>query len=238
LWGLCWVMKLGSSARAIAILAGAAAVAFGVSTAAVSSASTTVSPASPTVLYHFASFSFSGSVATPQPARPSTFSLSFLTTFKLASNSPGIVNKSTGTLDNVVIAEQVSYPVPGGRFVGPVRLPFSSEKLRLVVAIKGTCFVPNPVGGYMFKGGVKCAAATLTLGPKSYNVSALLRSIIGTFKPPLPGGLPAWSGSLTAGFVNPGYTFPVATLGSGGFTSLLIGLNGASVPTRSISFAS
>lgn len=190
-----------------------------------------------TVKYHFASFAFSGGVSTANPSKPATFSLSFSTSFALAANSPGIVNKATGTLDAVTVIERVSYPLPGSRtLVGPVQLPFSSERLALVVAIKGQCFVPQPAGGYAFKGSLKCATASLTLGQKTYNVSALLRSVTGSFALVDPAARD-WKGSLGATFANPGYTFPVATLGSGGGTSLTIGLNGASAGTQSVTFA-
>jgi len=235
------VRNLGSSTRAIAILAAAGVVAFAVSTAAVSSATTSSGLSSIKVKYHFTSFSFTGGVSTSAPARPSTFSLSFTTSFALPANSPGIVNTSARTLDNITIEEHVSYPVPAAKaraqFVGPAQLPFSSEKLALVVAIKGKCFISQPAsGGYVFRGSLnKCATATLTLGNTSYKVSSLLKSITGTFTPSQTGA-PQWTGSLSARFASPGYTFPVATLGSGGGTSLIIGANGGTLATRSITF--
>jgi hypothetical protein len=151
------------------------------------------------------------------------------------------VNSTTGTLDAVTVQERVSYPMPAARaaapLVGPVQLPFSSEHLTLVVAIKGRCFVPDPAtGSYDFQGTVKCATATLKLGSKTYRVSSLLRSITGSFTR-VAGAVGDWNGSLSATFANPGYTFPIATLGSGGGTSLVIGPNGGSVGTQSIVFS-
>jgi len=224
-----------TSARAGAILAASAAAAFAISTAAVSSATAHQAAIPEAAKFPFASFSFTGGVSTPQPAHPSVFALSFATTFTLSSNSPGIVNQTTGTLDNVTIAEQVSYPVPGTKFVGPVRLPFKAEKLVLTVAIKGSCFVPDKAGGYSFQGTLKCVTSTLTLGSKTYKASALLKSVSATFKP--TAGAPQWTGSLQAGFINPGYTFPIATLGSGGSTTLTIGGNGGRLRTQSVTFS-
>jgi hypothetical protein len=146
------------------------------------------------------------------------------------------VNPSTGKLDDITIAEQVSYPVPGGRFIGPVRLPFKSETLVLTVAIKGSCFVPQPNGIFAFRGTLGCVASTLKLGSKTYKVSALLKAFGGLFTPS-PTGAPQWTAAMHGTFVNPGYTFPVATLGSGGFSSLTIGSNGGKLATRSVSFA-
>ncbi len=233
--------KLGSTSRAIAILAGAGIVAFAVSTAAVSSATTSGGVPAISVKYHFTSFTVTGGVSTGSASNPSTFSLSFTTSFSLPANSPGIVDNATGTLDAVSVQERVSYPIPAGRaaaqLVGSVQLPFSSQHLALVVAIKGSCFVSSPAsGGYVFRGTVKCATATLTLGGKSYKASSLLRSVTGSFTPVASGAAGEWNGSLGATFANPGYTFPVATLGSGGGTSLIIGSNGGSVGTRSITF--
>jgi hypothetical protein len=233
--------NIKSSAWAIAILAGAGTAAFAVSTATVSSATTNVSAPSLAVKYHFPSFSFTAGVSTSNPSRPSTFSLSFSASFAVAATSPGIVNTTTGTLDGVTVAERVSYPVPASRaavpLVGPVALPFASERLALVVAIKGRCFVPNPASGaFVFNGTVKCVTATLRLGSKTYNLSSLLRSITGSFSLVDPAGLD-WKGALTATFANPGFTFPVATLGSGGGTSLIIGPIGASLRTRAVTFS-
>jgi hypothetical protein len=230
----------GSSARAIAILAGAAAAAFAVSTAAVSSATTQFSPRVAAVKYPFPTFSFNGGVSTPTPSNPTSFSLTFTSTFTLAANSPGIVNTTTGTLDNVVVKEKVTYPVPAGlsaaQLVGPAALPFSSESLTLTVNVAGSCFVPNGNGGYAFRGSLStCVTSTLTLGKTNYSVSSLLTSVNGTFTPPPPAG-GGGTGSLTASFSNPGYTFPVATLGTGGGTTLQIGLNGGTAATQSVSF--
>ncbi len=231
--------NLGTSARAIAILAGAGLTAFAASTAAVSSATTSLKFPAVAVKHPFASFSFTGGVSTIKPAKPSTFSLTFTTSFTLATNSPGIVNPATGMLDNVTITEHVSYPVPAtraGAFVGPAALPFGSDKLTLTIHIKGSCFVPNPTGGgFVFRGGVSCATSTLMLGGKTFKVSSLLRSITGSFTP-VAGAVGMWTSSMTAGFASPGYTFPVATLGSGGSTQLVIGSNGATVHTRSVNF--
>lgn len=233
--------KLGATSRAFAILVGAGVAAFAVSTAAVSSATTNGGAPAISVKYHFAAFGFTGGVSTSNASRPSTFSLSFTSSFTLAANSPGIVNSTTGTLDAVTVQERVSYPLPAARaaapLVGPVQLPFSSEHLALVVAIKGRCFVNDPAtGAYQFRGTVKCATATLKLGSKTYNVSSLLRSITGSFAP-IAGAVGDWNGSLGATFANPGYTFPVATLGSGGGTSLIIGANGGSAGTKSVVFS-
>jgi hypothetical protein len=228
----------GSSARATAILAGAAVAAFAVSTAAVSSATTHVSLPAAGFKYPFSSFSFSGGVSTTAPANPKTFSLTFTTSFALNANSPGIVNQQTGTLDTVTIKERVSYPIPGGaQLVGPAQLPFSSEKLMLLVAVAGKCLILQPSSGqYVFTGSLSCVTSTLTLGTTSYNVASLLTSVRGSFTPPNPASGTEGSGSLTASFANPGYTFPVATLGSYGGTTLQIGSNGATVATQGVTF--
>jgi hypothetical protein len=225
-----------STTRAIAILIGASAVAFAISTVAVSSATARSSVPGAAVKYPFAKFAFTGGVSTTKPGKPSTFGLTFKTSFTLNPKSPGIGIATTGTLQNVAITERVSYPIPGGAFVGPVRLPFASETLVLAVAISGKCFVVQPNGDYGFKGKLSCVTSTLKLGSKTYKVSKLLTSVGGTFTVS-PTGADQWTASLHAEFDSPGYTFPVATLGSGGFTSLIIGSNGGKLPTRSITFS-
>jgi hypothetical protein len=225
----------GAPARAIAILAGAGVAAFAISTAAVSSA-TTQGPAVAAVKYPFASFSFTGGVSTATPASPRSFSLTFTTSFTLNPNSPGIVNQATGTLDTVTIKDDVKYPIPGGSPVGPAQLPFASENLLLTVAVAGNCWAPQPNGTYAFSGTLSCATSTLTLAGKAYKASSLLTSLTGTFTPPSPAAGTPWTGSLSAAFKNPGYTFPIAALGSGGGTTLQIGNNGATVPAQGVTF--
>jgi hypothetical protein len=88
----------------------------------------------------------------------------------------------------------------------------------------------------VFRGNLGCVASALKLGLKTYKVSALLKSFGGVFTPD-PTGAPRWTASMHATFANPGYTFPVATLGSGGFSSLTIGGNGGRLATRSVNFA-
>ena len=228
--------KPATSARAIAILAGAAVAAFAVSTAAVSSATTNQATGIAAFKYPFAKFSYTGGVSTSRPLKPATFALSFNSQFTLAAKSPGIVDPTTGLLDDVTVTEQVAYPVPGGQFVGPVRLPFKSETLDLAVTLKGKCFVSSPKG-FIFRNGLQCVTSTLKLGSKTFKVSALLVTCDGSVVPnPAAGN--QWTASLGATFKNPGYTFPVATLGSGGFTALTIGGNGGKLGTRTIAFSS
>jgi hypothetical protein len=227
--------KLGPSARAAVILAGAGIAAFAASTAAVSSATTTAPSVPRAAAVPFAKFSYSATVSTSAPARPSTFSLTFSASFTLAGGSPAIVTKQ-GFLGNVGIEERVSYPVPGGRLIGPVQLPFKSEHLALIIGIQGSCFRPQIDGSFTFDGSLKCVTASLKLGIKTYRVHALLQSLTGSFMPD-PTGAPRWTASLNATFKSPGYTFPVATLGSGGFTTFNVGSNGGTLRTSSITFA-
>ena len=84
---------------------------------------------------------------------------------------------------------------------------------------------------------MQCVTSTLKLGSKTFKVSALLVTCDGSVVPnPAAGN--QWTASLGATFKNPGYTFPVATLGSGGFTALTIGGNGGKLGTRTIAFSS
>src|SRR5215469_6011123 len=163
-WGGA-MRKPATSARAIAILAGAAVAAFAVSTAAVTPATTNQPTGIAAFKYPFAKFSYSGGVSTSRPLKPSTFALTFNSQFTLAAKSPGIVDPTTGLLNDVTVTEQVAYPVPGGKFVGPVRLPFKSEVLDLAVTLKGKCFVKSPKG-YIFRNARQCFTSTLKLGSK------------------------------------------------------------------------
>ena len=226
-----------SVGAATAILTAVASLVFIVSSVAVSSAS---SPGNPNVAfaspYPFGKLALTGAVSTSGPGTEKSFTLSFTTSFTLAQNSPGIVSGSS--LGNVMISQHVAYPVPAhGSFVGPAALPFATESLRLRVTILGRCFPNAPAAGaYVFTGSVaQCVAASLTLGSKTYSVKRLLLKVGGTFTPD-PTGAGSWTGMITATFLNPGYTFPVATLGSGGNTTHTIGSNDGAVATQSITF--
>ena len=118
-----------------------------------------------------------------------------------------------------------------------MRLPFRSETLVLTVSLKGTCFVAQPNGSFTFRGGTRCVTSTLKLGSKTYKVSALLVTADGSVTPNATGAPRQWSSTIQATFRNPGYTFPVATLGSGGSTALTIGSNGGKLSTRAVAFS-
>jgi hypothetical protein len=214
----------------------AAVGAFVVSTAAVSSATSPADRSQAAPAFPFAKYAFAGSVVNTGGAKQTSFSLAYSTSFQLASNSDGLVDPASGTLKTVTIEEDVSYPVPGSGRVGPVGLPFASDKLAIVVMLQGTCFTPSPVGGYQFSGDLNCTTALISLQDKSYKATSLLKSVSGSFTPSssAPG---SWSGKLAAVFTNPGYTFPVATLGTLGGSVLTIGDNGGSALTKKITFS-
>ena len=223
---------------AVGILMLVGIAAFVATTLAVSSASTDFAAKSgPSIEHPFSTFSFTGSVGTAKPTQPKNFTLGFNTAFTLAQDDPGIVNQRAKTLDAVRIQEAVEYPVPSSqRFVGPARLPFGSQLLLLKIRIRGRCFPANPNNSYNFIGEVKdCATASLVLGKKSYDVLSLLKGISGNFTPSSTKGR-SWTATISATFKNPGYTFPVATLGRHGGTSFLIGNSGGTLATRAISF--
>jgi hypothetical protein len=222
---------------AVLILTLVGAAAFVVCTLAVSSASTRVQSAALKIDHRFSVFSFEGSVGTDAPVNPKTFTLSFGTEFRLAENGPSVINEDRNSLKAIHIQEAVRYPVPSSKdFVGPAKLPFGSRSLTLNVGIRGFCFPADANGSYSFNGKVgECATASLVLGQKRYKIASLLQSISGSFRPSAQDGR-NWTGQLSATFRNPGYTFPVATLGRAGGTTFVIGKNGGRANTRSISF--
>jgi hypothetical protein len=224
--------------RALAILVVAAIGTFAVSTVAVSAMGASV-PQLPAVQFPFSKFAFSGSVhsVTPKTTNVTSYALGFHSAFTLAAGSDGLVDPATNALGDVKIQQDVAYPVanPGGSVVGPVGLPFSSDTLSLIIIVRGSCFTKNAAGAFAFTGDTKCVTADLVLQGSSYDVSSLLGSVKGTFTPSstVPG---RWTGTIAATFTDPGYTFPVATLGPGGQTSFSIGNDGASGPTKRVAF--
>jgi hypothetical protein len=236
--------KDGSSKlRAIAILAAAGVAAFVVSTAAVSASGSTGGPSraarAASITYPFSRFSLTGGVSADVPSEPRVFSLTFPVSFTLAPNSQGIINPTNGKLNTVTVEQDVAYPVPaaGAAQVGPVALPFSSDSLSIIVVMNSFCWSPNTRGVFTFKVTAgDCDTVQLVLNGTSYDVSSLVTSISGSMSPKDAAKF-TWSGKLKATFVNPGYTFPIATLGSAGGTILTIGQDGGVAATRSVSFS-
>jgi hypothetical protein len=221
--------------KGVVILAIVAVATFVGSTVAVSAMSSRRT-ASANITYPFAKSAIGGRVNAPIPGT-NTFALTFTTKFTLAQASHGLIDPANNQFGNVTVASNLAYPIPnpGGATVGPVALPFSSETLALNVAIQGSCFRFNGTA-YAFSGTPSaCATAALTLGQTSYDVSPLLTVVAGQFTP-RNAAKTKWAGSLTAQFTNPGYTFPIAALGSQAAITLTIGNDGTIAPTKSVSF--
>ena len=236
-----------SKVNALVVLGAAGLGAFALSTAAVTAAGPAVASSSAASPYPFTNLSLTGGV---RPSAANAFSLDFTTTFTLSPDSPGITAPNpdiaaatqTPPLANVTLEDSVSYPVPSGgseQSVGPVGLPFTTQTLKLSVQLSGNCFVKQLNAKsqvmYVLQGSPSaCAAATLTLSDNSYDVSSLFDSVAATFTQTWP---QTWKGVISANFENPGYAFPVSSLGGGGGTSLRIGPNGGDASTRAAGFA-
>lgn len=140
---------------------------------------------------------------------------------------------------DIVIHESIRYPALAlddqVEFVGPVGLPFGSEELALTIALAGGCFDDD--GRFALgKTDVRCADAKLTLGGEAFDVSDLLTELEGR----------VWRTGrdqatvkmkFDASFADPGYPFPIASLGDGSTISVTFGPFGGTSEVRRVSFS-
>ena len=125
----------------------------------------------------------------------------------------------------------------GVRGAGPA--PFASQTLQLRVTMNGACFEPvGKDGGYRLQGfDPKCTEAWLSLGDESFNVSDLFIDVDSRLKAVGRDGQ-RWMWRATATFEDPGYGFPIVSLGQGGSTTVVVGDMGGVTSTGKVKFDS
>lgn len=153
-----------------------------------------------------------------------TYTLDFTAVFTPAADSEQGVGVDDG-LPDLTMRQTISYPTLSGdqEFVGPVRLPFASESLGLDVHMAGECFEPQGRKGYVMKEfDPKCVQAFLSLGDRTFKVTDLFIDARSSVKPIGKDGA-SWMWKSTARFADPGYAFPIVSLGQDGSIEVLIG---------------
>ncbi len=171
----------------------------------------------------------------------SGYSLDFTATFTPAPDGEEQLAEIDGSVPDLVMVQSMSYPTLSDRkeFVGPVQLPFESQTLQLRVEMNGECFEPvGKDGGYRLKGfDSKCTEAWLSLGDQSFNVSELFIDLDSRLKAVGRDGQ-TWMWRATATFEDPGYGFPIVSLGQGGSTAVVVGDMGGVTGTGKVRFDS
>lgn len=189
----------------------------------------------------FESVRISGAVKVDDRKGETSYKLSFKATLqmRLVDARTALADEQAGWPD-VVIHESIRYPTLALddqlEFVGPVGLPFDSEELALTIGLAGACFDEDGAFEFGAKADVRCAAAKLTLGDVAFDVSDLLTKLEGR----------VWRTGqdrtvvkmkFDASFADPGYPFPITSLGDGSTMTVMFGPFGGTAEVRRVSFS-
>lgn len=190
----------------------------------------------------FDSLKTSGSVKVKDQRGERTYHLNFRATFTLGddvADQATALHDEQGGLPDVVIEEEVLYPtlaVDQVDFVGPVALPIRSQALVLRVEISGDCLTLGNRGRMSLgEFDPKCVGASLALAGEGFDVSDLLQSVEGRLWR-VGRDKATWKASFKAIFEDPGYSFPIASLGEGSRMTLVVGQYGGSTEVSRIIF--
>ncbi len=145
---------------------------------------------------------------------------------------------SSGAIPDIVIRQVAVYPALSDepQFVGPAALPFRSQELALRVDLSGKCFHEVKTGFRLRGKPGECARALLALDGKAFDVTDLFRSLSAFIAPNGPNE-PDGRLFVTATFNDPGYGFPIASLGERSQTTLIIGDMGGRTTVRRVVFS-
>lgn len=156
----------------------------------------------------------------------SGYALSFSATFTPSTDSEQKLEPSDGKVPDLVMQQSIVYPTTSEdqEYVGPMKLPFSSQTLALTVRMNGECFEPvGKGGGYRLDGfDPECTQADLALGDASFPVTDLFLDVDSRLQMVGQDG-ERWIWRSTAKFEDPGYAFPIVSLGQGGSMMVVIG---------------
>ncbi len=174
-----------------------------------------------------------GGVTTVERRGERKFRLDFQATYHTDGADQG------APIPDILVRQTTSYPALSDepQFVGPAALPFRSQLLVLRVKLLGDCFfASDQIGTFVLRDHEKCVRAILTLDGKAFNVSDLLISVNARLSPSSPDG----PGKLVviALFEDPGYPFPIASVGDKSHTTFIMGDFGSRTTIRRIRFFS
>lgn len=190
----------------------------------------------------FESVETSGAVKVKERRGELYYDLSFRATLRMPQvDARKALTDQLNERPDVVIAQRIRYPVLAETqtdFIGPVGLPFDSEELALVINLAGPCF--DEEGVFQFGNDeqldVKCADAKLVLGDEAFDASELLTKLkgkvwhTGRYKATV-------KMHFQASFADPGYPFPITSIGDGSETTVMYGPFGGTTDVRRVSFS-
>ncbi len=186
------------------------------------------------------SLRMSGAVKVDDRRGDRTYKMSFQATLRMHRNDAPIAQgDDTGNWPDVVIHQSIRYPVPGGdqvEFVGPVGLPFDSEELALRIGLLGACFDADGRFVPDTQVDARCSGASLTLGDETFDVGDLLTAVDGrVWRTGRDGATVKMK--LSAAFADPGYPFPITSLGDGSTITVMFGPFGGTTEVGRVSFS-
>lgn len=164
----------------------------------------------------------------------SAYRLDFTAVFTPPPDSENRLGEDGWVVPTLTMVQAVEFPTVSGdeESVGPLQLPFTSETLALKVVMneqrgddvkdQRECFAPAGRKGYRMKSfDANCVQAWLTLGGKDFRVTELFMDVDSSLMRVGKDG--AWMWRTKAIFEDPGYAFPIVSLGQGGSTNVWIG---------------
>lgn len=179
-----------------------------------------------------------GGVKVVHKGESSAYRLDFTATFTATPDGEKRLHDDEQGAPDVAMRQSIGFPTLSDRqeFVGPVGLPFSSQALELTVRMEGDCFEPFANNGWrLADDSDKCVQATLALGDEAFDVTELFMEADSRLMQVGRDGR-TWMWRSNASFSNPGYAFPIASLGQGGSMSVVIGNMGGTVDIGGVKF--
>ncbi len=181
----------------------------------------------------------SGSVKVDHRRGEKAYRLKFRATLEMGENRGDAALQDQHAMPDVVIHQSIRYPLLALddqiEFVGPVGLPFDSHELALGIVLAGACFED---GDFVFdhKADVRCVGAQLTLGDVAFEVGDLLTAVRGrVWRTGRDGATVKMKFDAT--FADPGYPFPITSLGEGSETTVRFGPFGGTSHVQRVSFS-
>lgn len=167
------------------------------------------------------------------------YRLDFTATFTPTPDGEKALHHDNGGAPDLVMMQSIGYPTLSDQqeYVGPVGLPFSSQQLQLTVQMNGECFEPFANAGWrLVDDSAKCVQAWLALGDAAFDVTELFAGVDSRLMAVGRDGR-TWMWRSDASFRDPGYPFPIASLGNGGSMTVVIGDMGGTVDIGGVKFS-
>lgn len=190
----------------------------------------------------FDSLKTSGSLRVFEKRGETTYRLNFKATFTIGDDAAGAgpsLWAEPGMLPDVLIDQRILSPrvVDQVAFVGAVGFPFESAETGLRVQITGDCFTAEKATRLVLADdAAECVEAMLTVDDRGFEVGELLKSVEGRLWQVGKDGM-TWKIRFDAEFSDPGYAFPITSIGEGSTTMFRLGDFGGMTEVRRVRFS-